>query len=162
MKTIDFNDVVNRLPYRPDDAHKGTMGTLCAITGSYGFSGAAVLSAKAALRSGVGLMYQVIPERVYPIFASSVYESVCVPVRGSSRGTVCPDDVPVILDTVKRASAVLIGCGMGNSEDTAEVLKAVLKNAICPVIIDADGINALSSHIHLSDDIKTLILAMSF
>lgn len=158
MKTIEFNDIVRRLPYRPDDAHKGIMGTLCAITGSRGFSGAAVLSAKAALRSGVGLMYQIIPESIYPIFASSVYESVCVPVRGSSRGTVCPDDVPVILDKVKRAAAVLIGCGMGNTADTAKVLEAVLKNAVCPVIIDADGINALSSHIHLPDDINTDVI----
>ena len=158
MKTIEFNDIISRLPHRPDDAHKGTMGTLCSITGSRGFSGAAVLSAKAALRSGVGLMYQIIPESVYPIFASSVYESVCVPVHGSPRGTVCPDDIPVILDTVKKATAVLIGCGMGNNEDTAEVLSAVLKNAVCPVIIDADGINALSSHIHLLDDITTEVI----
>lgn len=158
MKTIEFNDIISRLPHRPDDAHKGTMGTLCSITGSRGFSGAAVLSAKAALRSGVGLMYQIIPESVYPIFASSVYESVCVPVHGSPRGTVCPDDIPVILDTVKKATAVLIGCGMGNTEDTAEVLSAVLKNTVCPVIIDADGINALSSHIHLLDDITTEVI----
>lgn len=158
MKTIDFNDIISRLPHRPDDAHKGTMGALCSITGSYGFSGAAVLSAKAALRSGVGLMYQIIPESVYPIFASSVYESVCVPVHGRPSGTVCPDDIPVIIDTVKKATAVLIGCGIGNTEDTAEVLSAVLKNAICPVIIDADGINALSSHIHLMDDINTEVV----
>jgi NAD(P)H-hydrate epimerase len=81
-----------------------------------------------------------------------------VPVHGSPRGTVCPDDIPVILDTIKKATAILIGCGMGNTEDTAEVLSAVLKNAVCPVIIDADGINALSSHIHLLDDITTEVI----
>ena len=80
MKTIEFDDIVRRLPYRPDDAHKGTMGTLCAITGSYGFSGAAVLSAKAALRSGVGLMYQVIPESIYPIAAARCDGAVGLPL----------------------------------------------------------------------------------
>ena len=154
MKRIEFDFIEKHLPDRPSDAHKGTMGTLCAITGSYGFSGAAVLSARAALRSGVGLMYQILPESVYPIFASSVYESVCVPVRGNRSGTVCADDIPRILEYVDKATAVLIGCGMGSSEDTAAVLEAVIKNAACPIIIDADGINALAAHIHLPDKVR--------
>lgn len=154
MKRIEFDFIEKHLPDRPSDAHKGTMGTLCAITGSYGFSGAAVLSARAALRSGVGLMYQILPESVYHIFASSVYESVCVPVRGNRAGTVCANDIPRILEYVNKATAVLIGCGMGSSGDTAAVLEAVIKNAACPIIIDADGINALAAHIHLPDKVR--------
>ena len=154
MKRIEFDFIEKHLPDRPSDAHKGTMGTLCAITGSYGFSGAAVLSARAALRSGVGLMYQILPESVYPIFASSVYESVCVPVRGNRAGTVCANDIPRILEYADKATAVLIGCGMGSSGDTAAVLEAVIKNAACPIIIDADGINALAAHIHLPDKVR--------
>ena len=138
--------VAGHLPRRPDDAHKGTMGTLCSITGSYGFSGAAVLSARAALRSGVGLHYQVIPEKIYPVFASSVFESVCVPVRGNTLGTVAPTDLDAILNTADRATAVLIGCGMGCTSATAEVLRAVLTSCRVPVVVDADGINALSQH----------------
>ena len=146
MIALSKDYVATALPKRPDDAHKGTMGTLCSITGSCGFCGAAVLSAKAALRTGVGLHYQVIPEAIYPIFASSVYESVCVPVHGSSHGTVAPTDLDAILNTISRASAVLIGCGMGNSSATAEVLRAVIRHSDAPVIIDADGINALALH----------------
>ena len=158
MIRLDFDDIEKRLPYRPNDAHKGTMGTLCAITGSYGFSGAAALSAEAALRSGVGLMYQVLPDCIYPIFASCIRESVCVPVKGNSEGTVCEGDIPQILPYIGKATAVLIGCGMGNNESTAAVLKAALENAVCPVIIDADGINALARHIHLLDNIKADII----
>ena len=146
MTEFTLRFVAQRIPHRPDDAHKGTMGTLCSITGSYGFSGAAVLSAKAALRTGVGLLYQVIPEKVYPVFASSVYESVCVPVSGSTLGTVAPTDNNAIFNTIDRASAVLIGCGMGNTPATAEVLRAVVRCSKVPIIIDADGINALSLH----------------
>ncbi|MBQ9515700.1 MAG: NAD(P)H-hydrate dehydratase [Ruminococcus sp.] len=152
MTDITFEYLTRNLPARPDDAHKGTMGTLCSITGSYGFSGAAVLSAKAALRSGVGLHYQVIPEPVYPVFASSVYESVCVPVRGNSLGTVAPTDSDAILNTLSRATAVLIGCGMGNTSATAEVLRTVVKNSEVPVVIDADGINALSQHMNILNE----------
>ena len=121
MKRIDFDFVEQHFPCRPDDAHKGTMGTLCSLTGSFGFSGAAVLSAKAALRTGVGLHYQIIPACIYPIFASSVYESVCVPVQGNAK-------------------------------------REVLSCAKCPVVIDADGINALARHIHILDDAKREII----
>ena len=71
MTALDLRYLREHLPHRPDNAHKGTMGTLCSITGSYGFSGAAVLSAKAALRSGVGLLFQIIPEAIYAVYAAS-------------------------------------------------------------------------------------------
>lgn len=146
------------MPPRPDNAHKGTMGALCSITGSCGFSGAAVLSAKAALRSGVGLHYQVLPEKIYPVFASSVYESVCVPVRGNPLGTVAPTDIDAICNTVDRATAVLIGCGMGNTSATAEVLRAVVRHSKAPIIIDADGINALAAHIDILSERKSPLI----
>lgn len=152
MRELNFGPVAGLMPERPDNAHKGTMGTLCSITGSRGFSGAAVLSARAALRSGVGLLYQVIPDAVYPVFASSVYESVCVPVRGNLLGTVAPTDLDAILNTVDRATAVLIGCGMGNTSATADVLRAVVSRCEAPVVIDADGINALAQHIDILDE----------
>ena len=158
MTDITKESVAGLLPRRPDNAHKGTMGTLCAVTGSYGFSGAAVLSAKAALRSGVGLLYQVIPESIYPIFASSVHESVCVPVRGSLQGTVAPADTDTILNIVRRATAVLIGCGMGNTSATAAVLRAVVCESGVPVVIDADGINALSKHIDILNERKAELI----
>lgn len=151
MRELDLRYVKAHLPHRPDNAHKGTMGTLCSITGSYGFSGAAVLSAKAALRSGVGLLFQIIPEAIYPVYAASVYESVCVPVSGSALGTVSPANLDAIQNTVDRASAVLIGCGMGNTPATAAVLRAVISRSRVPVIIDADGINALSLHKDILD-----------
>ena len=146
MIELSLAYAAEHFPRRPDNAHKGTMGTLCSITGSCGFSGAAVLSAKAALKSGVGLLYQVIPEKIYPVFASSVYESVCVPVRGNTLGTVAPTDREAIRNTIDRASAVLIGCGMGNTSATAEVLRDVIRHSNVPAVIDADGINALALH----------------
>ena len=149
MTTIDRDFVARCLPRRPDDAHKGTMGTLCSVTGSCGCAGAAILSARAALRSGVGLHCQVLPEAIYPIYASSVPESVCVPVAGSAVGTVSRADLPAILDTAARSSAVVIGCGMGNTPDTFDVLSEIMKTSSVPLIIDADGINALSRHIHI-------------
>lgn len=155
MEQIEFEFIEQHLPRRPFDAHKGTMGTLCALTGSKGFSGAAILSAKAALRCGVGLHYQILPECIYPIFGASVYESVCLPVPGNQDGTLCPGDLPAILPYLYKASAVLIGCGMGNSRETAAVFHKVLRGVACPIIIDADGINALAQNIHTIDARQT-------
>ncbi|MBQ1898296.1 MAG: hypothetical protein II163_03930, partial [Ruminococcus sp.] len=158
MIRIDFDYLERHFPRRPCDAHKGTMGTLVSLTGSFGFAGAAVLSAKAALRSGVGLHYQVLPESIYPLFGGTVHESVCVPVKGNDIGTLCKADIPAISAILEKATAILIGCGMGNNDATAQVLKAVLSTAKCPVIIDADGINVLSQHIHEIDDCKAPII----
>lgn len=149
MITLDRDFVARHLPRRPDDAHKGVMGTLCSVTGSVGCAGAAILSARAALRSGVGLHCQVTPAPIYPILAASTVESVCIPVGGSSVGTVCRADLPAVLDTVSRSTAVLIGCGMGNTPDTRAVLDALIERCEVPLIIDADGINALAANIDI-------------
>ena len=157
MKQVDFDYFERHFPRRPSDAHKGTMGTLVSLTGSLGFAGAAILSAKAALRSGVGLHYQVLPESIYPLFGAAVHESVCVPVKGN-QGRLSPMDIGSIHPLLDKATAVLIGCGMGCSETTAAVEKTVLDTVTCPVIIDADGINALARHIHDLDGCQSEII----
>ncbi|MBQ3417129.1 MAG: NAD(P)H-hydrate dehydratase [Ruminococcus sp.] len=158
MKTIDFNFVKRNMPHRPDDAHKGTMGTLMNITGSWGYTGAAILCAKAALRSGVGLLYQILPESVYPIFASSVYEAVCVPVSDSADKTVSSSSVYYIQTLLEKASAAVIGCGLKNTDDTRAVVDAVIKSCTSPLVVDADGINALASHIDILERAKTELI----
>lgn len=158
MITITPSLAAKSLPFRPDDAHKGTMGTLCSITGSYGYCGAAVLSAKAALRSGVGLHYQILPKSIYPIFASEVHESVCVPVEGSYVGTVSHTDIPRIMNTLERATAILIGCGMGNTPDTRAVLEEIIRISRIPIVIDADGINALALNIDILEELRAPII----
>lgn len=144
MRTVDLSYIREHMPPRPDDAHKGSMGTLMSITGSRGYSGAAILSSKAALRSGVGLLYQVLPAAVYPPYAAAVHESVCLPLSGNEAGTLGRADADTILGYTEKASAVLIGCGMGNNADTRALLGEVIRNSRVPLIIDADGLNALA------------------
>lgn len=147
MKRVDFDTVEQYFPRRPSNVHKGTMGTLVSLTGSFGFAGAAILSAKAALRTGVGLHCQVLPESIYPLFGSAVHESVCVPVKGED-GRLCPADLKTVRPILNKATAVLIGCGMGCTEKTAEAVQAVTESVQCPIVLDADGINVIARHIH--------------
>ncbi len=135
------------LPQRKPNSHKGTFGTAALFCGSYGMAGAAVLSARACLRSGVGIAKCIIPKSIYDILTSSVPEAVCVIAKQTRRGTFKSDiDIKRALD---KATAVLIGCGMGNDKSTRKLVLRLLKNTKIPTVIDADGINALVSNINI-------------
>lgn len=123
------------------NTHKGTYGTVSLICGSYGMAGAAVLSAKAALRSGVGLAKITVPENIYPVITLSVPEAVC--------NVYTKNDAPksIIGKAINGARAVVFGCGIGVTDFTKELLNQVLENYNGKLIIDADGLNIISTNI---------------
>ncbi|MBQ8572912.1 MAG: NAD(P)H-hydrate dehydratase [Ruminococcus sp.] len=135
----DISFVKANLPCISADANKYTKGCATIFAGSYGMAGAAVLCAKAALRSGVGIVRLVVPESIYPICASSLPEAV-FSVYNEAEHTLDKANL-------SRNSAVLIGCGMGQSKTTEDILLQLLRENTKPLLIDADGINVLSSHI---------------
>lgn len=135
------------LPKRPKSSHKGTFGTALLICGSYGMAGAAILATRAALRSGVGIAKCLLPKSIYPILTSAVPEAVCLPARETKKGGLSP--FISLKPALSKTSAVLIGCGLGNTCGTLKILKKLIKNSDKPIVIDADGINALSNCIDL-------------
>lgn len=145
MTTLDTTFVSKNLPHRPDDAHKGSMGSLCCVTGSYGYAGAAVLCAKAALRTGVGLLYQVLPDSIYPIFTVSAPEAVCLPMKAGVHGELSYENADAVVERINACTAAVIGCGMQNTDGTKSLIPTIIENARVPLLIDADGLNALSS-----------------
>lgn len=132
-------DIVEKIPQKPVDAHKTSTGKLINFAGSFGMAGAAILSGRGALRSGAGYLVTVCPRDVYPIVAGNLIQSTFKFVDGNM-------DVRPILGG---ASAVAVGCGMGQGENQRTLLKNILTTAKCPVVIDADGINCLSRDIEL-------------
>lgn len=142
---------------RPHNAHKGTFGTALLLCGSYGMAGAAVLAAKGALRSGVGIAKCVLCESIYPSFTTSLPEAVCVPVKQSEKGTFCSDFIDIKALTEK-SSALLFGCGVGTGTEIKKILKKILKESKIPVVLDADGINALTDCIELLKESKAPII----
>ena len=147
MKYEEMNHekVLSILPDRLPDSHKGDFGKLLLLCGSRGFTGAAYLAAMGALRSGAGLVFLGVPESIYAIEAVKLNEPVVFPLPDED-GKLGVDAVPEILERLPRMDAVLIGPGLGQSEGTLMVLKAVMENAACPVVVDADGINLLAAH----------------
>jgi len=134
------------LPARKPDAHKGNFGRVLLLCGSVGYTGAAALSAKGALRCGSGLVYLGVPEPVYPILAAKLDEPVVFPLS-SEKGMLSASASGEILLRLQTADAVLVGPGLGQSEGTLACLRTVMENSRVPVVVDADGINLLSRHI---------------
>ena len=142
---LKAEDVLSILPDRDPEAHKGSFGKILLLCGSRGYTGAAYLSAMGALRSGAGLVYLGVPESIYAIEAVKLNEPVVFPLPDEG-GKMSKKAVPEILERLGKMDAVLMGCGMGMSAGTLAVLETVLKNAKCPVVLDADGINLVSAH----------------
>ena len=150
MKIQELNrqSVLSILPERDPFGHKGTFGKVLLLCGSRGFTGAAYLSAMGALRSGAGLVYLGVPESIYAIEAVKLNEPVVFPLP-DKEGKLSAEAIPQILNRLPAMDAILIGCGLGISEGTLAVVKAVLETAVCPVVLDADGINVLSGHMDI-------------
>ena len=142
---LNHEAVLSVLPDRDPWGHKGSFGKILLLCGSRGFTGAAYLSAMGALRSGAGLTFLGVPENIYAIEAVKLNEPVVFPLPDRD-GMLSKEAIPAILDRLPKMDAVLIGCGLGISEDTEAVVRAVLQHAACPVIVDADGITALKAH----------------
>ena len=144
-KILNHDDVMDLLPDRDPWGHKGSFGRVLLLCGSRGFTGAAYLAAMGALRTGAGLTFLGVPESIYAIEAVKLNEPVVFPLPDQD-GKLSKHAIPEILGRLPSMDAVLIGCGLGQSEDTLEVVKSVLEKAACPVVVDADGINLLAAH----------------
>ncbi len=152
MEVTGKDRISSILPIRMASSHKGTYGTLLSVCGSRGMAGAAIMSGRSALRCGVGLVKMAIPQGIYPILAGAVTEPVFVLLQETRQGTLSRQCKANLLSALSTSSACLIGCGMGCNADTEELVKALLMETQVPIILDADGINAVCAHI---DSIKT-------
>ncbi|MDQ5983491.1 MAG: Bifunctional NAD(P)H-hydrate repair enzyme Nnr [Eubacteriales bacterium SKADARSKE-1] len=149
MKKIDFEQVKKNFPKREKTAHKGTFGTLACVCGSRGFAGAAVMSAEAAIKSGVGLVNVLLPESIYNVTASFLKEPIFTLLKETKDGTLSVECRKELFLALEKSTVCLIGCGLGNNEDTRTLVFDIIKNYDRPIVIDADGINAVSTNINI-------------
>ena len=148
MKQLCRDAVLAMIPDRDPWAHKGDFGKLLLLCGSKGYTGAAAMAAMGALRCGAGLVYLGVPESIYAIEAVKLTEPVVFPLPEED-GKLGLLSMEKIRQMLPKMDAVLIGCGLGQSAGTFLVVKAVLEEACCPVVLDADGINVLSGHMDI-------------
>ena len=142
---LRHEDVLALLPDRKENAHKGNFGKVLLLCGSRGFTGAAYLAAMGALRAGAGLVYLGVPESIYQIEAIKLNEAIVFPLP-DREGMLCPEAIPLLTERLPQMDAVVLGCGLGQSQGAEGVVRWVLEQARCPLVLDADGINLLSRH----------------
>lgn len=144
-------DIVN---LRSFDAHKGNMGTLLTVCGSYSMPGAAVLCGRGALRSGLGLLNTAVIKSAYPMVMPQLLESIFTPVSESDNGTFSKEAVDTLLLSLKNSDACVIGCGLGNDSNTKAVVSDLITKSEKPLLLDADGINAILENIDILNEAK--------
>ncbi len=144
LYTYNKKEVGNLFPERAVTANKGCFGHLLCICGSRTMVGAPVLAGLAALRSGAGLVTMAFPEGIYLTIADKLTEALLMPLPENEKGTFSKKAIDELLPQLDKYDAIVIGCGIGVNEDTAELVKAVLLNAKIPVIADADAINIIA------------------
>ena len=135
---VEENDVRKLLLPRSAFTHKGQMGNALLIAGSYCMAGAAILAARACLRAGAGKVTINSPKRNIPVLQMSVPEAV---IQKGSEETIFAEAVDM-----EDFSALGIGPGLGQSEQTAIALIAQLRRTQCPIVADADALNILANH----------------
>lgn len=128
--------------WRDPRGHKGTFGSVVVIAGSRGMSGAACLAAEAALRSGAGVVKLLVPDAIADICATKLTEVMVFGIRGSEAGTFSAESVDAVASFVGAADAVLIGPGLGGGA-AHEFARDLIPHVTRPMVIDADGLNAL-------------------
>lgn len=133
-----INDL-KKIPSRPARSNKGTFGRVLVVGGSVGMSGAAYFSAKAAYRTGAGLVQILTSEQNRVIYQAQLPEALLALYDAA-----VPDE-SAVKNAVCRASAVAVGMGLGTSEGSKNILRYTLESVTSPLVIDADALNILAA-----------------
>jgi NAD(P)H-hydrate epimerase len=155
---IDEERVKKLIPIRYPESNKGDCGKLLIITGSTGMTGAGCLTGGAALRSGAGLVYMAVPSSLVPIYESNLIESVTISLEDEKMGCLSKKAIPEILEQIEKLDAVAIGPGLSLKGDVIDVVARVIENSLKPLVIDADGINAVAKDVSVLNRKKAQIV----
>lgn len=144
LHELEENDFPSANFTRPADSHKYSTGKVFLIAGSRGFSGAALMSAKAALRAGAGLVRLAVPDSLVYIAETLSLETVIDGVPETPDGSFSPEAYSALLKGGHWADVVAIGPGIGRHPETVDLTKQLIRNIERPLVIDADALYALS------------------
>jgi NAD(P)H-hydrate epimerase len=142
---LEDRDVAAAFPLRRRGAHKGDFGHVLIVAGSLGKTGAAVLAAGGALRAGAGLVTVATPEPCLPVVAAARAEAMTEPLPATPRGGLDEAALPRLLDLAAERDAVVLGPGLGQEPGTRALVRAFVRACPVPLVIDADGLNALAA-----------------
>ncbi len=132
------------LPYRPANANKGHFGPILIIGGSRGMGGAVSLAARAALKAGAGIVTLAVAESLHDSIKSRTDEAIIAALKETRDGLLGLDNFDRIMELAHSAKVVAIGPGMGRDRETQALARKLIESIDRPIVIDADGLNAVS------------------
>ncbi len=144
MELLEGQEVAGWLPRRRAADHKGTCGHLLVVAGSEGKTGAALLTAHGALRSGVGLVSLCVPALLNPIFEAALPEAMTIPLPVSPTAPLLAD-YQIVAEALVRKQAMVLGPGIGTAAGTALLVKRLYREVALPMVVDADALNILAT-----------------
>ncbi len=146
MTDLEWSFVDAHIPRRAPESDKNNYGRVLLVCGSVGYTGAAYFAAMGAIRMGAGVVTLATPEKAWQILAVKLNDPVVRPVADDGTGMLSGDALPELLRLAGRADAMLIGSGLGRSNGVAAVVRQLVRQAHCQIVLDADGINAVCMH----------------
>lgn len=151
---LSLSMIEKLLPERNPNSHKGDYGKLLNIAGSVGMGGAALMCTKASLRCGAGLVTLATPRSVVQGCFAEIMEATTLPLRESESGTIGDKNISLLEEKMKASTACVIGCGLGQGDDVEKTVHELVRWSKTPLILDADGINAIASDITILQTAK--------
>lgn len=155
---ITKNMVRENLPKRKEESHKGNYGHLLIVGGSVGMMGAVHLAAQGAFVLGAGLTTAAVPKDIQPVLAGGFPELITLPLTQTAQGTLGFISGPEIANILAGKSAVVFGPGIGRNNELNSLLKWLLGQLEIPIIIDADGLNALAEDLQILKERKCHVI----
>jgi NAD(P)H-hydrate epimerase len=134
-----------KLPPRPRDSHKGDYGTVLVVAGSRRYPGAAILAALGAGRAGAGLVQLAVPTSLVPAVVAAVPFATLLPCAETSAGGFALGAADELRDAAAKATAVVLGPGLGTDSETGRLLVRLLRDVPRPLVLDADALNLLAA-----------------
>lgn len=150
MNKINAKYIRNTLPSRKSDGHKGDFGKLLIVGGAVGYTGAPYLAASAAVRSGAGLVYLGVPRCIWAIEAAKCASAMPFPLPDDGERLTAGALAP-IQEKLRVCDVLALGPGLGRGEGVTRLVHALLRETAQPIVLDADGLNALSEDVSALD-----------
>lgn len=142
---LEASDILTLLPSREPDAHKNSCGRVFVLAGSTGLTGAATMAALSILKAGAGVSILGIPSTLNKIFETKLTEVMTTPLPDDGDGYLSEEGYDQIIEFIKNFDVVIIGPGIGQKETTQKLTRRLIPEIDKPLVIDADGLNAVSN-----------------
>jgi len=146
-RLLDAVQVAELLPWRQAADHKGTYGHLLVAGGSTGKSGAVCLAAWGGLRAGAGLVTVALPRELNPVAEAKLTAAMSHPLAQSAGGGLALEALDELEELCASRQALVLGPGLGEEEECRELARRLAAKVRCPLVLDADGLNALAGHL---------------